>query len=427
MKKITIIFFLFTLFFLRHVLADFSGTAWEFKSAILGSGMNVSDFVVLDLPTELFSHVNPDLSDLRVVNADGEVPYVAAIERESTNTASVPARMYNLSSRAGETTEFILDLGSGGTLHSSVTIETPSENFRRIVEVQGSDDEAIWRTLNLRGQIFDYTVKDIKPVAVRDTTVSYPEAAYRYLLVRIFDQGEKPLTVRGAAVWRSVSVTARELSYAPTLEISENQEDRATEVILDLGVSGVPHRRGRIGTQNSNFSRFVSVYDSNDKKEWRLLRNNYFFVIQTPKFAGSQLDFSYPESNKRYLKLAIANGDDRPIAISGATLFGTVRRILFLYEPGREYHLYFGNKDARRPQYDIEKISQYVDVTTLARVSAGPIEKNSDYVPPEEKKLPLAERSPYILPTVLGIIIAMLAFLLVRLFTKNNDNPLSLP
>src|SRR3989338_11008339 len=116
MKKISIIFFLFALFSLRHALADFSGTAWEFKSTISGSGMSVSDFVVLDLPTKLFSHVNPDLSDIRVVNADGEVPYVAAIERESMNMASVPARMYNLSSRAGETTEFILDLGSGGTL-----------------------------------------------------------------------------------------------------------------------------------------------------------------------------------------------------------------------------------------------------------------------------------------------------------------------
>ena len=397
------------------VHADFDLPAWEWRSKIIGGSSSGSDFVLLDLPSEFFSYLKSDLSDLRVANQDGEVPYVVAQERESESFTSVPARMFNLSYTPGNATSFEIDLGQSGVFHNSVNIETASENFRRIVEIQGSNDQAAWRTLNPRGQIFDYTVRDIKPVSVRDTNVTYPDATFRYLLVKVFDQGEESLKVRGVKVSRKVSMPSRELSYSPTLEIMENKKEQITDVILDIGAHGIPHRRGRLTTSSVNFNRAVAIFDSDNKTDWRPLSNAYLFAIDTAKFMGSNLDFSYPESNRRYLRLSIYNRDDKPISVSGAVLYGIVRRILFRFDSMKDYYVYLSNAEARRPQYDIEKISQYVDASLLNRANAGPVEKNSDYVAAVIPKPPLTERSPYILPTLLGLVVAILAFLLLRI------------
>lgn len=417
--------------FAVFVSADFDAARWEFRAKISGGESRPgaaaeTNFVVLDLPAELFSHLKPDLSDLRVVNPSGWWPYVAAAERETETYTAVPARMFNLSSARGESTTFVVDVGANGVFHNSLTVSTPSENFRRIVEIHGSNDQNSWRMLNPRGQIYDYTVRDIKPVAVRDTRVSYPDSTFRYLLVKILDQGEAPLKITGVKIKRSVSISARELTFTPGMETADNGKDKTTDIVLDLGDKGIPHRRGRITTSSANFSRAVAIYDSDDKTNWRLLTHAYLYSISTSNFTGSNLDFAYPESTKKYLKLSILNKDDQPISAGNVTLFGVVRRILFSYDdPSKEYYLYLGNPAAKRPQYDIEKISQYVDVASLNRVSVGAAEKNPYFVPIAPPKPPLSERSPYILPTVLGVVVAVLAFLLMKIVVKTKSQALS--
>lgn len=397
------------------VYADFDLARWKYRAPIKGVAGIGSDYVTLDIPSGLFSYLKSDLSDLRVVNDDGEVPYVAAVEREIQSVSSIPARMFNLSTIPGDNTSFMVNLGQSGIFHNSVSVRTSSENFRRMVEVSGSDDASSWRVLNFKGQIFDYTVRDISPVSVEYLSVPYPESTFRYLLVTIRDNGEAPLKIQGAEVRREVKLAAREISYAPAMEISENAKDRATEIWLDLGARGIPHRMARLEISDTNFSRAVAIFESDDKKEWRALGYAYIFSIDTPKFYGKQLEFTYPESNKQYLKFAILNRDDRPLSVSKVSLSGVMRRILFSFNPSRNYYLYAGNPNARRPQYDIEAISQYVDSTTLNKVGAGATEKNLDFEP---IKPPLSERSPYVLPVTLGLMVLALAALLLRLFMK---------
>lgn len=420
LMKLFIYFFaaIFLIFAAGRASADFDQMKWQYRSKILGGSLSESDFVILEIPSDFFSRLTSDLRDLRIINDDGEVPYVAAAEKEIESFGYISSKIFNLSSLQGESTSFIVDTGSSGTFHNSITIATKSENFRRIVEIQGSNDQNSWRTLNSRGQIFDYTVRDIKPVTVRDTAVFYPDSTFRYLFVKIFDQGEDPLSIQGARIARKISIPAHEISYTPNLEILEDSRHQATDVILDLGTRGVPHRRGRVTTSSVNFERAVAIYDSDDKKDWRLLTHAYIFVINTPQFQGSNQEFSYPESNKRYLKFSILNRDDRPITIGGVTLSGVVRRILFNFEPSKTYFVYLSNSDSRRPQYDIEKISQYVEVSTLNRVSTSPIESNPSYVPVDPPKPPFTERSPYVLPVVLGMAVAILAFLLLRIVVR---------
>ncbi|MEK7560578.1 MAG: DUF3999 family protein [Patescibacteria group bacterium] len=400
--------------------SQFIKESWQFQSGISGGTMEKSDFVLMELPAEFFAHLRPDLADFRIANVDGDeiVPYALATDEAESGIERLSGRMFNLSSVSGKETSFLLDLGSAGAFHNAVTIETPSENFRRIVEIAGSNDQTEWRTLNPKGQIFDYTVRDINPVKVRDTTVRYPDATYRYLRATIADAGESPLAVRGATVAREMRRAAREISYTPALTRMENTQEQTTEFILDLGALGIPHRRGHIETTDRNFNRAITIASSNDQKEWRPLGYGVIYAIATPQFSGARLSFEYPESNTRYLKITIVNRDDRPIAVAGISLFGLVRNVVFRLTPGAQYTTYLGNPSASRPQYDIEYVSRYVDTETLHRVAAGPVEKNPTYIPPVLPKKPLTERAPYLLSAVLGIIVALLAFFLFRMMKQ---------
>ena len=402
--------------------ADFDAHSWKSRARITG-GPVATEYAILQMPAEFFSHLKPDLSDLRIINSDGEVPYVLGVEKEAMSSSRVPARMYNLSSSANGTA-FIADLGPGGMFHNAITIQVSSENFRRGVTIEGSDDEKSWRTLTSGGQIFDYTVRDIKSVSVRDADVAYPEATFRYLRVTISGGS---LIVQGVQVFREISLAARETVYEPAISVSENSEARTTDAVLDIGADGIPHRRGSLKTASANFNRPIAIYDSNNKSDWRLLTYGYIYDIETPAFTGSNLGFAYPESNRRYLKISVLNGDDRPISIDGVSLYGVVRRVIFSYDPAKTYYAYLGRSDARRPQYDFEKISQYLDISSLDQVSAGRVEENPEYKAPETQKAPITERSPYVLPLVLGLVVAVLAFLLLRIVSRVKAAPPSPP
>jgi len=111
----------------------------------------------------------------------------------------------------------------------------------------------------------------------------------------------------------------------------------------------VPYPTGASRPKAHTFSRAVAVFDSDDRENWRLLTNAYLFVIDTPRFSGANLEFAYPESNRRYLRLSIQNRDDRPIAVSGATLTGVMRSILFRFDSSKEYFVHSsGLKDSIR-------------------------------------------------------------------------------
>jgi len=419
MRKV--VFIIVSLFFLFAVgaRADFDINAWKSRARITG-GQFASGYAILQLPPEFFSHLKPDLSDLRIVNSDGEVPYVLGVEKESVSSSRVPARMYNLSAGAGGgSVAFLADLGQTAAFHNAITMRVASENFRRGVVIEGSDDEKSWRILTSQGQIFDYTVRYIKSVSVRDTDVRYPEATFRYLRVTISGGS---IDVRGVEVSRELALAAREAAYDPETSVSENTGAQTTDIVLDLGADGIPHRRGVLSTESVNFNRPIAIFDSSNKTDWRLLTYGYIYRIETPLFTGTNLDFAYPETNRRYLKISVLNGDDRAILIGGVSLYGVVRRVIFSYDPAKEYFAYLGRPDARRPQYDFEKISQYLDISSLDQVSAGRVEENPEYKAPEVPKAPITERSPYVLPVILGVVVALLAFLLLRLVSRVMPN-----
>ncbi len=412
-----IFLFIFVLFFIAGTaLADFNIKDWQYERSIQLPQLSATNFVEVNFDEGVFSKAASGLRDLRVMRGNEERPYKLVVDRSILEGDRLSGRVYDISSVPGQYTSFIVDLGSAGLFHNRVEIISSSINFRREAAVEASNDAISWATVQSKAVIYDYTDRDAA-LKARNSTIYYPESTMRYLRVRIIDTDEEPLVISTANVLYEKKTQAKTVSYPVSIiEQSIDEEYRASRFIADLGSAGLPSNTLAVLVSGSNFKRDIGLEGSKDKEKWDVIKSrDVIFSYQTPKFTGSKLAITYQESTYRYMRLTIFNKDDAPLSVQGLAASGVLRNLVFEAEPEGEYKLYYGNRDARYPQYDIESYFQYLDVENIPQATLGTQALNSLFIEKLPPKPPLSERFPWLFPAVLAIGIALLGSLLVKL------------
>ncbi len=412
--KIVSVFSLLLLF-VSTVNADFDKAKWIYSKEIRLEPFSAKKLASFSLDSDVFDN-SKGLADLRIINSLGvETPYKLVVDSTTGTRQTFPVKITNLGSKAGEYTQMILDLGITGESHNNLTVSTSSINFRRQVEVEASDDSVNWLVIKKAsegGYIYDYSV-DFK---AQNTTVNYPDSTYRYLRVKIVDNGEAPLKLSGATVYRYVPQGSKEVFYTPKVEKGEDKEKRSSYYILDLEAKGIPSSKLTFSSKNENYNRQVALEGSNDKQNWSSVTGtDVIFNYDTPKFVGTKSILNYPESNYRYLKLTVFNRDDQPVNLDNFRVSGVLRKVLFEAEPNIAYRLYYGNNKARFAEYDLGAFLQYLDTSNTINGVLGAQEKNGDFKGEIAPEVPLTERYPYLLAGILGIMVLILGTIVVRM------------
>lgn len=397
---------------------------WQyFKNINIDGNPAKGDLVKITLDQDIFNNAQENLGDLRIVADDlFDVPYKLIVEQSVFSQENIySVRVLNNSFNTdGQYNIFIVDFGQSGFLNSSLHIFTGSENFKRTVEISGSNDMASWSALKTNGHIFDYTNKTANFNA-RNTAVDYPENAFRYIQVKIFTRGEAPLAINSVQVSKITKKENKETVFNPVYEIKENSAKKLTEVIIDLGKKGWPTSSIALVSPDENFNREIIVYESSDKNNWKMAGQSYIFNYNTPKFIGANLEVAYSETNERYLKLEIFNGDNVPISIIGLSARTILRSIVFQYginTASNLYKLYYGNPKANFPEYDLEKFFPYLDTGKYFGSNLSAEQVNSDYQKETSPVPPLTERIPYLVPGVLVLAIIMMGLMVFKFIKK---------
>ena len=396
--------------------ADFDARRWEFRKEIVPVKDARGNYARVTLDSQVYHKSKRDLADLRVVDGSGrEVPYVlgtggavAPDKREYT------ARIFNNSVVKGKYNSFDLDLGKPGNLNSSLDIQTPSVNFLRRVEIQGSDKGVEWATLRDDGHIFDFSHD--KPA--RRTSVTYPENTYRYLRVKIWNYKEKPVQVEGAVIhWSGPGFKQEALRYEGKGTQSQNAEEKSTDIIVDRGRPGVPTRRVVIVSPDVNYRRQVEIDSSDDGKGWRNLGQDSIFRYDTPTFRGKETAVCYGEDTSRYIRIRILDYDNPPITVSRVKLYGVERRLFFPRKSGGRYSVYYGNPYANAPAYDIRETLKYVPAAAYVAQSLGNEKKNTLFREFFTPKTWLND-NPWALWAALIAAVALMGILIIRLILQ---------
>jgi hypothetical protein len=210
---------------------------------------------------------------------------------------------------------------------------------------------------------------------------------------------------------------AREILWPSTiLNTGRDAEQRTTSVEVDLGTPGLPSYRLAISVPDVNFYREVTLEASTDRNNWTtIMPRAEIYAFDTPKFVGKSLAMTYPETTSRYLRLVIHDEDSPPLTVQEVSVWGLRHRLVFAADPQQSYRLYYGNAEAHRPSYDIERIFPYLVTEQLPEAELNPQTANPSFA---EKKPPVSERFPWLFPTVVAIAAIIVALLLIVIFRQ---------
>ena len=399
------------------VAADFPLRDWRYVKAItLPADVQQEGLVEFVPDREVFASSASGLADLRIIaDEDTEVPYKLEVSKAERQRTSFHAILRDKGYIPGHHTTFIADLGRAGILHNEIEFQTPSINFRRTAVVETSNDGTTWAKV-AEQTVYDFTVKERK-FTTRDTGVRYPDSTARYLRVKIIDEDESSLKIADATVFFVKETMAHEIPWPASIVGTSRDTDRGTTLVeVDFGTPGVPSYRLAVEVPEVNFHREVTLQTSADREVWStILSQSEIYAYDTPKFVGKSLVITYPETTSRYLRLIIHDEDSPPLSIQGIDVWGLRRRLVFSADPQYSYQLYYGNAEARRPSYDIERVFPYLVTEDLPEAKLSPQATNPDFV---EKKPPVSERFPWLFPTVITVAAVLVAILLLGILRQ---------
>ncbi|MEO8029126.1 MAG: hypothetical protein ABI823_21780, partial [Bryobacteraceae bacterium] len=166
---------------------------------------------------------------------------------------------------------------------------------------------------------------------------------------------------------------------------------------------------------------YGEVETSNDQKSWDSAGNASLARYD----GGESLVVHTGEHRNRYWRLRIYNGDDQPVNVRGARFLG-LERILKFEFAGSGAMLYYGNKSASPPVYDLARrlANSGPKEVPVTAVTLGPEQANPGYRPPPPPVVPWTERMPGLLYSILALVIGILGFFtwrLIQSMSKGNS------
>lgn len=396
------------------VFAQTAASSWPFFVEVTPVGAGINQFAV---PLHVLDKAREDLADLRLYDANSrEIPYALRIRAGEDDAEEVRGRLFNQANIGSTAREASVDLEQDPGEHNEVEIETEGVNFRRSVEVEGSDTGTGWKTLTTGGVIFSFGSASS---TARSNRVSYPVSRYRYLRVRVFadtPREEQPPVIAGVKVLMSrrekSEITTWPVSL-PNYRLLRHNGAPASAWTLDLGAR-VPCDRLLLNVYDESFSRPFEVEVVDDPNNIRLVASGELIRRRGDRKLVT-INFN-DDVYARKLRLIVTDHSNQPLDVFEIEAGAPLRQVFFeLKDPAAQpLRLYFGNANATEPHYDFEDELQSRLTAPVVAAAAGPLTNNPDYRP---APLPFTERVPwliYIVLTASSVALGLILFSLAR-------------
>lgn len=369
----------------------------------------------LIVPLHVMDKARQDLADLRLLDASGrEVPYALRLRKDVDDKREASVTVFN-QARIGSASEVSIDLGENVYQHNEVEVQSVGRNFRRRVDVEGSETGTQWRTLKTGDVVFGFGSEN---KTVESSRISYPTSRYRYLRVRVFadewTDKEAP-AISNVRVMMTVrdkgELTIWDVNV-PMYQTLRNEGAPASAWTIDLW-GRVPCDRLTLDVDDESFSRPFQVEVVDDLENKRLVASGELTRRVGEARRPLVINFDQ-EEHARKLRLVVTDHSNQTLSITSIQPGAPARQLVFELKEGatQPLRLFFGNQNATAPHYDFEnEVTDKLLATTL-RSEIGSSVKNPAYKP---EPLPLTERIPWLIYLVLAASSIALAMILLSL------------
>jgi hypothetical protein len=272
-------------------------------------------------------------------------------------------------------------------------------------------DSAGWSLVTRDGYIFKFT-DPYSGFSSGKGSINFSANTSQYFKVVISSGPEGSIAVQNARVANDVSVERKSYSQDFSVSTYNNPTKKTTEVVVDLGFEGRISQEITLYTTDSNYNRRVIIEGTNDQyatSSWRYIGEGSISRISTSLFQGFSNTVGYSEQRYRYIKLSVVNDDNPPLNVSSkVSVSGPVVSIIFEAQSGKAYSLYYGNARAQKPNYDIVRLSSYIEEAGLPIASVGAEIANPDYVAPKGPVVPFTESNKGFLNGLLVFVVLII-------------------
>jgi hypothetical protein len=384
-------------------------------------------FGVVELPGPVLGKAQLDLADLRLTDSQGNrLPYARRVLRDSLSQLAVRIeRRYDsgpvVKERAFEEKFELAPVPLAG--HNDIEIQTPGDDFRRPVQVYGSNTPDFANAQSLLPAKTFLVRFTVQGKLIEVNRFRYAPKEFRFLKVRVDadpHRADDAPTIAGIIVRHTEKTVGKYLTYpvqmGPTQGVRGQggpgtaydfilgEEPTICEKLtLKLDRAEIVDRPFRLQAANPGQVRIdIGPVD------WRWRKEDGHQI--------AELSFAEAETRVQTLRLVITDFLNEPLRFTEAKGTMAARQIYFEWPDAAKtplpLKLYFGYPGASAPNYDLEKrLPEKIDPAP-ATVQVGARQLNPSYVPPEPD---FSERHPWAIYGVLAFASLVLAGLLVPL------------
>jgi hypothetical protein len=306
------------------------------------------------LPDDLFQEVKPDLSDIRIVGITGndtiEVPYILKINADRIESKSVPFKLIN-QSKTNAGYHFTFETGSE-ELVNEIYLTLKQQNFDWKISLEGSQNQREWysilenyRILSIRNDLTDF----------RFTTIAFPDSKYHFFRLNIESQSDPGLLT--AEIFLNKNVPGLYRNYkVNSFHTTENKDYNRTIIHAKLN-SKAPICNLKIHVSDTvDFYRPLTIkYITDSTKTQTGWHKNYRTLTTGILNSIEKNEFQFTGVILDNLIIEIENRNNTPLKIDSISLSGYVYEIIARFNDNTaSYFLYYGNKNASKPDYDIK-------------------------------------------------------------------------
>lgn len=368
------------------------------------------------LPDDIFQKASPYLDDIRIYgitkeNDTIEAPYILKLKTDQILKQDIDFKLTNISHNDnGYFYTFVLPKGIEA---NEITLDFKQANFDWNLRLEGSEDLEEWytildnyRILSIKNEITDF----------RFSTLAFPTSTYKYYRVRI-ESHEKPQLLSA-----KVSLFARKEGtyrrYHSDISITENKSVQTSEIYVDLAIP-VPVSYIRIFAKSEfDYYRAVSI-----QRLASTLRNEkgpidrYENILDDVLNSRGADEFKFNTANTQRLKITVYNKDNAPLTIDSVHVMGYTHELFVRFSEKAHYFLVYGNKNATKPQYDIERF-QDTFPPKMPLLSLG---EETEWAKKETAITPLFVNKVW-LWSLMTVIILLLGWFTIKMLRSGNNN-----
>jgi len=371
---------------------------------------------------QIFPHAAPSLKDLRLYQDGHETPYAITLsepQQPDSDTASV--RNLGLRGR-----NIVFDVEMPSRPYTEITLDLAGQDFLATATVSGTHDPNYSNQTRLgEFTLFDLTSQHLS----RNTIIHLQETSLPYLHIELAVSPAtgnrtfiaKPEMVEGVTV--PPSREAQSLYTTAATATTLTQRGRQSVATFALP-ERIPIERVSVDlspTYKANFSRDIRISDRPDGSSNSVSESLAGTILRVHLTqAGREIrqeQLSVPATlgsnmqSAATVEVAVENGDDSPLPITGIRLEMRQRKICFDASNTQPLTLFYGDPALAAPQYDYARLFSPSGDVHAAQL--GPEQMNPSYRDRPDAR-PLTDRHPHLLWIALLAVICILAIVAIR-------------